>query len=126
MRGQYIEGNGSEQLKADFLEKRLNAVYRKDNHLTRFAKAMDCYEDVFETGGACYGSEISRMFPEAWVMLDCYNNRDGSRANNPNIDWKAVTEICDAKMDTIISDVFSKHTKKLSLTRANGYYELVR
>lgn len=126
MRGAYTEGNGNEQLKADFLEKRLNATYRNDNHLTRFAKAMDYYEDVFETGGACYGRQINQVFPEAWAILDSFNNRDGNRAHNQRIDWDTVAETVNAKMDTIISDVFEKYTKKRSVTLASGCYEFVR
>jgi len=120
----YIDGTGNEQLKADFLEKRVNAAYRLDPQLKRFCKVWDCYEDIFESGGLCYGREISKMFPDAWRILSCYNPE--RRVGNECIDWDAIAETVNAKMDTIISDVFAKYTRKRSVTRADGYYELLR
>jgi len=101
MSNTYWNGNGTYQSIADKLEKLVPATGPAEcKHIDRFRQAANAYYDIYNNGGGnSVNRKVAYYFPGVMTVI----NR-----NYRNIDWDAVEEITESKMDAIIEKVAKK------------------
>ena len=97
----YWNGNGTHQAIADELEKMIPTMGEcEDKRVEQFRKAANAYYDIYNNGGGNSANrKVAYYFPGVMTVLTRHYR---------NIDWDAVQEITEPKMDAIIEKVAKK------------------